>query len=179
MRAICPAATLPPAPGRVSTTTLTEPAGQPVGDDARDDVARPTRREAVDERDGAIGPDALAPGRRRGAGREAGKRGAARDFGCARWRPHLGARRTRLPMTSSRLALFGVSLARLAPGCRARTLPETRGARLRSCQRLGRRRWSLPDQAAAMPAGLRRKRVRYAVSALGRRSGRPRAPCAC
>ena len=62
---------------RVDDDLLTEPAGQPVGDDARDDVARPTRREAVDEGDGAIGPSALRPNRRGGAGGEAGKRGAA------------------------------------------------------------------------------------------------------
>ena len=62
---------------RVDDDLLTKPAGQPVGDDARDDVARPTRREAVDEGDGAIGPSALRPNRRGGAGGEAGKRGAA------------------------------------------------------------------------------------------------------
>ena len=102
-------------------------------------------------------------------------------FGCARRRPHLGARRTRLPMTSSRLALFvwrqpsppctGLSRAHVAANARraAAVMPPAREKKV--------------ERGQVRPRRCRRdydgKRVRDAVSVPGRRSGRPRAPCAC
>ena len=111
---------------RVDDDLLTEPAGQPVGDDARDDVARPTRREAVDERDGAIGPERSAP--RAGAAAQAARPASAarREISDAR-SGGVGAAPAdeRCPsMTSSRFCFAG-RLAFLEPVV-ARILPQRR-----------------------------------------------------
>jgi len=98
---------------RIDHDLLTQTARQPVGDDARDDVARPARRKAMHERDGAIRPDALSPSWRRGACGDANERGAAGELAY-----------DVLPLC---LVCFAGSVTCSVLSCRARMMPQTRG----------------------------------------------------